>query len=528
MPISVQCPKCGLKMRAPDSAVGKRIRCKRCQQALTVSGATQATAQQPQLLITSPMANTAKKGGGLKWALVGLVLIAALAAGGYFMWPTLASMLFDDAKSKGGTPVAQAKDKNKPWTDKEQPTKDSSATTDKIPVPVKDKEDTPPPPMPKKKKDKETAVQPAPDKEKPKKDGAIPDFPDIDPQGKKGKKIEGPTKTPDGALTVAIHPKQALRFMAVSPDGKTLYTAAWDNELRTWDLDTLIEKSSLPLPKPDKEPNTRLQAALSPDGKSILFNHWDVLQILTLESQKVEQFTRPPKQTSHIGDIRISADGSTALTESGFWFAVWNVPERKFIAELKYDNSGLASGNSFALAPDAKFWIHTANNSDGARLLLLPDCKRIGDCAGLEKLQSIDEISSHPSYPVVSPTGKRLAYAQSCKGVRTIRVFDLATRKLLQEMPFPKMGKSTLNPSVEQITFAPDEKSLLVLDDHRWVRGYDLEAGKMVGAFQVDRSPVTGNDAKFIAITRDESRVIIGLDNWVKVWDRAALPLKKE
>jgi WD40 repeat protein len=209
---------------------------------------------------------------------------------------------------------------------------------------------------------------------------------------------------------------------------------------------------------------------------------------------------------------------------------VWDVPQRKRVALMKYDEGGLTRGNSFALAPDGKSWIHTANNSDGARLLSLPDCKRLGDCAGPIKVSNIETASYHPSVPVVSPTGKWLAYAQTKKtNERSIRVFELATRKMVYEMPFVKLSaKESLDPLIASIAFAPDEKMLLVLDDHRGVHGYNLETGTFQGAFVFDTPKRLGNEAKTVLFTSDGQRVVIGCDNYVKIWQRDALPLKKE
>ncbi len=519
-------------MKAPDTALGKRVRCKRCHETLTVSGPPPAP-MAAQGLVAAAHSAPPKKGGGIVWAFIAVLLVAGLGIGGYFSWPALSS-LFVDAKANDGTPVAQAKDKQ---------AKDRLVAADKQPASSSGDQDKKPEPSPatedkskpakKAPKENEPAKLP-PDKgkvEQVKKDGKIPDFPDLDPSTKKEPNAEGPTKTPDGALTVRIHPTRSLRFLAVNPDGKTLYTAAWDEVLRFWDLDTLIEQSALPLPKPDKERNTRLQAALAPDGKHIVYNHWEVLQIVDLETKKIEAFTDLPKGNHNIQQVHFSRDGTHVITHWGnVSFALWNVPRRKFVAELRYDAGGLAHGDAVALAPDATYWIHTANNTNGARLLSVPDSQVIGECFGTEKIEFIDMIAFDPSVPVVSPSGKWLAYAQRKKNnLRSIRVFDLAARKLIHEMPFTKLSKkAVLEPRIASIAFAPDEKTLLVLDDHRGVHGYNLDDGSFLGAFTIDTPNRLGNEAKTAAFTPDGRRVVIGCDNYVKVWDRAALPLKKE
>src|SRR5262245_12489815 len=302
MPISLQCPKCGLRMKAPDTALGKRIRCKRCQEPLTIAASAPPQEEAPAAIRPTPPA----KGRGMVWAVAALLLAVGLGIGGYFAWPALSSMLFDNAKSKSGTPIAQAREKSGPVVNDAKP-EPTTLNQDKQPEPpagTQDKANTSEPEPTKKAK---KSAKPKTDKSKLTKDGVIPEFPDLDPSAKKGPAFEKPTRTPDGALTVAIHPTKSLRFLAVSPDGKTLYTAAWDNQLRIWDLETLVEKSAFPLPKPDAIKNSRLQAALSPDGKHVVFNHWDVLQILNLETKNVERFDNNDKRSGHMGDIRFSA-----------------------------------------------------------------------------------------------------------------------------------------------------------------------------------------------------------------------------
>jgi hypothetical protein len=41
MPVSVTCPSCGAKLRAPDSAAGRKLACSQCKAAINVPGASQ-------------------------------------------------------------------------------------------------------------------------------------------------------------------------------------------------------------------------------------------------------------------------------------------------------------------------------------------------------------------------------------------------------------------------------------------------------------------------------------------------------
>jgi WD40 repeat protein len=417
----------------------------------------------------------------------------------------------EEGPPKREAPVETAREDKKGPDDPKQP-----------PPEVKGPSEEPPP-----KPDPDPRKPPVEDPPAPKPDPG-PRKPPVEEPPAPPPKIARVSKTRDGAMTLVVHPEKNLRFTAVSPDGKLLYTAAWDNQLRVWDAETFDPKDEFPLPKPDPQPNSRLQAALSPDGKSLVFAHWDFLQIMDLKTKKADVFEGMPREEHGLGQIVLSRDGRVALTR---WatvnYAVWRVADRKFIAKLSYDGMGLARGNASVLAPDGSYWINAPGHANGVVARSLPDLRDLGAWSGLERLTAFEAATDYiPSAPALSPKGKLLAYAQHRKGDKgagVIRVFDLARRTLARELPLKKYSKEVLDPEVNAIAISPDDKLLVAIDSHRWVHGYDLAKGTFLGAFAFPRPGAWsngGDDERTVLFTADGRRLIAGALNLVKVWDR--------
>ena len=71
---------------------------------------------------------------------------------------------------------------------------------------------------------------------------------------------------------------------------------------------------------------------------------------------------------------------------------------------------------------------------------------------------------------------------------------------------------------------------LVAIDEHRWLHGYDLEAGTFLGAVELPRPDpyAGGDDEKTVVFTRDGRGLLVGACNYVKVWDRDGVAWTKE
>src|SRR5262249_40806089 len=350
MPVRVPCPSCSAVLNLPDSVRGKAVTvtCKKCGTRFPVKStrpATSAVKANPPSGKPRPRpaaafdfdddrstrrpARKASGGGALKWLLIGGLGGGALVGLGVVLFFVLRTP--EDPNKKLADDLAREfKDLSKGLNPKDLFPQDKLLPQDKQPGPPGDDKK----PLP---QDKPPDVTPRDDKKPPEKDDKRPPEQKVEP-GPKDPQTPAPIKASDGARILVTHPQRNLRFLGVSPDGKSIYTASWDEQFRAWDANTLALKGEMPLPKPDVVKNTRLRAALSDDGKTLVFAHWDVLQALNLDTKKVEPFEGMPKEEHGLGRIRLSADGTTALTN---WdtvsFALWRVPERKFVAKLRPD-----------------------------------------------------------------------------------------------------------------------------------------------------------------------------------------------
>jgi WD40 repeat protein len=459
-------------------------------------------------------------GRGLLWLLVGgagavVVLAAAACAVVYVMF------FLRPGESK---PIVQAPQINI----EQQPTpeipirKEPAVETPKEPVPKTepDPKKVPPP------EEKKPPEEPRPEKPPPEiKPPPVPPKPPVEVPPAKPAKVPLVNKTRDGAMTLTTHPDKNLRFTAVSPDGKILYTAAWDNQLRSWDTETFDLKEEVDLPKPDKQPNSRLQAALTPDGKSVVFAHWDILQIMDLKSQKVDVFEGMPNEEHSLGQIVLSRDGKVALTRwATVSYAGWRVTDRKFVTKLTYDGMGLARNNASVLGADGSSWVHTAANTNAIHLRALPTLRDLGTLT-VPEAGGPGDTSSY-SAPVLSPKGRYLAAGRFRRGAGSVRVFDLNTRALIRDLPVKKYSKDLLDPEVNSIAISPDEKLLVAMDSHRWVHGYDLVKGTFLGAFAFPKPGAWsngGDDERTVQFTKDGRYLVAAGLNLVKVWERDKL-----
>ncbi len=584
MPVAARCPSCSTLAGLPDSVVGKSVTvtCPKCGKPFAVNAAVAPAPvpAPPRSAAPSPVKRTAppaakpapargrpagpkpKKafdfedddgapaprrtaargsGKGCLALIVGALCAVLLLAGGaavyvVFFMPLRAGKAVAQCPQGSTEPRREAEDPQPreapvaaPPADKQEPKESDDRHESKqpddakvSPPEVKKPPEDPPHPEVKKPPEERPPQKPRPE---PPGDPVPPRRPPEGPPAPPPR-VAHVSKTRDGATTLTAHPEKNLRFAALSPDGKTLYTAAWDNKLRLWDAETFEPGDEIDLPKPDKQPNSRLNAALTPDGKSLLFAHWDFLQIMDLKSKKVEVFEGMPNEEHGIGQIVLSGDGRVALTNWGtVAYALWRVPDRKFLTKLNYDGMGLARGNASLLARDGSSWVHAANNTNAIHVRRLPDLRDLGSWTAPEA-GPVDPLSFHSWAPALSAKGRFLAVAQLRNDARSIRVFDLARRSLARDLPLKKYSRGGLDPTVTSIAFSPDDKVLVAMDSDRWVHGYDLTKGTFLGAFAFPLPrpwSSGGDDTCVVQFSADGQRLVAAGLNLLKVWDRDKL-----
>lgn len=245
--------------------------------------------------------------------------------------------------------------------------------------------------------------------------------------------------------------------MALSGDGKTLYTSSFDYTVRVWDLGTGMEIRNCKLPVAVRS------LALSPDGKTLAVG-------------------LGPKQVGILDAGTLQVD-ATLTSNSGF-------------------NSALI----FALAftPDGLLLVRDTNET-----------VRVWDVAKKSELRQMEAGRSDGKWLArlaVSPDGKRIASSFTSSGVRTttsVGIWETESGKLLDTIDVKAVPQA--------FAFTPDGKAVVVGDTAGKVHLIDLEKKAVRRTFEGHRGPVlclaVAPDGKTVASG--------GADTTVLVWDLA-------
>ena len=227
------------------------------------------------------------------------------------------------------------------------------------------------------------------------------------------------TPTPSG-LTRA-HSDRVTQ-LAVSPDGTTLVSAAWDKTVRIWSL------ANRTLTKTLRTPSGNVYClAIAPDGKTLVTGGYDdVIRLWSLP------FTEPA------GELEWEDGSATAMTISpdgrvlavGYGTAtvkLWNLPERRLITKLQ-TGGGV---EALAVTPDSKILI--AGSFGPIQLWSLPDGKPLGQ---------LSNPSSTENGLAIAPDGSLLASASESESL--IRLWSLPEGKPIGVLKGHKEGIHTL------------------------------------------------------------------------------------
>ena len=124
--------------------------------------------------------------------------------------------------------------------------------------------------------------------------------------------------------------------VGISPDGRSLVTAALDNTIREWDLTTGEQIRQIEIP--GGQIAHWYGAAVSPDGRQVLVGLED-LSLVLVDVESGEIIHRMAGHDGLIWVIKFSPDGRTALTGAGdgtdFYMRFWDLESgeeiRKFV-----------------------------------------------------------------------------------------------------------------------------------------------------------------------------------------------------
>lgn len=304
---------------------------------------------------------------------------------------------------------------------------------------------------------------------------------------------------PPGAIarlgTVRLRHGGYVNWMAFSPDGKMLYSNAggWDDELRIWAVDSGKELHHYTIGN---------HARLSPDGKYLVSpadrneNDFFLWEARTGKRIRRFGFKRPTGSVSK--DFRFSPDGRflVSLDNDRDTMHLWEIKSGKEVWKTRTNNHP------------------NENERRTDQVLYSPDGKTIASVTHKGQIRLWDAATGKSLHTmqgdlkrvVFSPDGKLLAAAKRHQG---LRVWEVASGKLLHKW-------SRSQKSVCSLVFSPDSKRLAT-GDYNTIYILDMATGKELWK-HTDRNAV-----EFLAFKDDRTLVAVQPNSrWIRVWDLVA------
>ena len=320
-----------------------------------------------------------------------------------------------------------------------------------------------------------------------------------------------------------------VNSIAITPDGSKVISGSRDNTLRVWDIAT---GESLAVLEGHQRGVTSI--AITPDGSKVISGSYDktlrVLDIATGESLAVLE-----GHDKEISSIALTPDGSKVV--SGSWdntLRVWDINTGESLAVLEghqdevwslaitpdgskvisgsRDNTvrvwDISTGESLAVLKGHQDWVGSiAITPDGSQVI-----SGSGDSTlriwDLTTGEALAILKGHQRWVNSIAIGGNGLKVISGSGDSTLRVWDINTGESLAVL------KGHQN-SVSSVTITPDG-SKVISNSASSVRVWDVSTGKSLAVLEGHQ------DGLSIAITPDGSQVISGsMDGSVQMWDLA-------
>jgi WD40 repeat protein/tRNA A-37 threonylcarbamoyl transferase component Bud32 len=290
------------------------------------------------------------------------------------------------------------------------------------------------------------------------------------------------------------HGKRAVRFLAVTPDGRALLTASSDGKLRRWDEETgrLLREGAA-------DPNLTTRFALSPDGRVLLAlaeGHTQVFDADTLTP------LGPPLPATRRSAHAFSPDGRllACVRDDG----PVCVHEVRAAARPLHLGGRPADLVGFTDAGRSPFVV------TGYGLVTRADGKETWPF-----FQEFHQGGKQFLPLTLSPGGRFLLfYFRDAKMVGTLRVFDLQDKVTVGDIP-----ENDIYPAPEYYALSADGKTVFAAlnrAENTEVRRWHVPTGKAVG------EPIHWNTTFSLIALAGDGRVLYGGHNGaITRWDPA-------
>lgn len=319
----------------------------------------------------------------------------------------------------------------------------------------------------------------------------------------------------DGRLLGTLATPGAVRELAISPDNQVLAAACDDGSVLTWNV------AYNPGQQPTAEFGKLLQTydhaaaatgvAYAQDGRTLYSSGLDKeIRAWKVPSPQPRNF----QQGREVDAVAFNSKGTLLATGSHDGLVrIWDVTKGNIVRQIEAHNRPTQSSvYGVAWSPDDSLLVSGSldtslklwNPKTGALMRTFPGYKAKTDEKGHR--EGVFGVA-------FSPDGKRIA---SCSSDRTIRVWNVADGKVLQELVNPKLrpvGFPPYTPAhpgwVFCVRYTPDGKRLVSVGNAPAGQGsiafWDTATGKLLSARTLALGPIYS-----VAISPDGKRVALG------------------
>jgi serine/threonine protein kinase/WD40 repeat protein len=277
-----------------------------------------------------------------------------------------------------------------------------------------------------------------------------------------------------------------VRCVAFSPDGRRAISAAADETLRVWDVETGQELRRFPW-----HPGKATAGAVSVDGRRVVSGGEDgTVRLWDVDAGR--ETCVLAKHSAQVATVALSADGAKVLSGARDGLRLWDALAAR---ELLSVGDPPVCGVAFS-ADGSRFL--SGGQDCSMRVWETATGKELGRFAG--KRTWVWAVAFSPDgHSVIFGTGTHNRDEQDLPVDCQARLWDVNTSREIRQ--FVGHEREVCN-----VAFAPDGRQVISSAPDGSVRWWDIATGKELRRFQADPS----DTARCLAFSADGRRVLVG------------------